>query len=197
MTHTPFNNASFLTSAATLEQLVSDLGAEIAFIGRSNSGKSSAINSITGIKSLARSSKTPGRTQTINFFAVGEDKRFVDLPGYGYAKVPLQIRQRWQNTTEQYLQTRHSLKGLVLIMDIRHPLKDSDRQIIHWSTYCKVPLLILLTKSDKLSHGASVAALHHVEQALKQYENISIQLFSSLDKTGVKEAWSALDDWLR
>ncbi|MDF3054357.1 MAG: yihA [Gammaproteobacteria bacterium] len=196
MPKSPFDHASFITSAPALEFLPPDTGSEIAFIGRSNSGKSSAINSITCIKNLARSSKTPGRTQAINFFAVGENARFVDLPGYGYAKVPLKIRERWQDTTEQYLQTRQSLKGLVLIMDIRHPLKESDLKIIQWATYCELPLHILLSKSDKLSHGGAVAALHHVEKELANYKQISIQPFSSLDKTGIEETWSVLGGWL-
>jgi GTP-binding protein len=197
MSNSPFNHASFLLSATALEHLPTDTGSEIAFIGRSNSGKSSAINRITGIKGLARSSKTPGRTQTINFFSVTDKARFVDLPGYGYAKVPLKIRERWQDTTEQYLQTRQSLKGLVLIMDIRHPMKESDLQIIHWATHCEVPLHILLSKSDKLSHGASITALHYVEKELKEYKNITIQPFSSLDKTGTKETWEVLESWLK
>lgn len=196
MLTSPFNHASFITSAPALEHLPPDIGGEIAFIGRSNSGKSSAINSITGIKSLARSSKTPGRTQTINFISVGEDARFVDLPGYGYAKVPLKIRERWQDVTEQYLQTRQSLKGLVLIMDIRHPLKESDLRIIHWATHCGVPLHILLSKSDKLSHGAAMTVLHQVEKELADDQQVTIQRFSSLDRTGIEETWDILSGWL-
>ncbi len=197
MSTSPFNHASFIASAPALEFLPPDIGGEVAFIGRSNSGKSTAINCITGIKNLARSSKTPGRTQCINFMSVGDDRRFVDLPGYGYAKVPLKIRERWQDVTEQYLQTRQSLKGLVLIMDIRHPLKESDWKIIHWATYCGLPLHILLSKSDKLGHGAATTALHHVEKELASCQQVTIQPFSSLDKTGIKETWGILGGWLK
>jgi GTP-binding protein len=195
---TPYHNASFLLSAASLEQMPPDQGDEVAFIGRSNAGKSSAINTITGIKGLARSSKTPGRTQTINFFRLDDKRRFVDLPGYGYAKVPLQQRQHWEEGVDRYLQTRRCLKGLILIMDIRHPLKESDQQIIQWATQCNVSLHILLTKCDKLSHGAATTALRQVEQALQQSLTtpISVQLFSSLDRIGLDHIWTVLNHWL-
>jgi GTP-binding protein len=195
---TPYHNASFLLSAASLEQMPVDEGDEVAFIGRSNAGKSSAINTITGIKGLARSSKTPGRTQTINFFRLDDKRRFVDLPGYGYAKAPLQQRQHWEEAVDRYLQTRRCLKGLILIMDIRHPLKESDQQIIQWATQCNVPLHILLAKCDKLSHGAATMALRQVEQALQQSTPIpiSVQLFSSLDRIGLDHAWTVLNHWL-
>lgn len=193
----PYNQAAFLCSAASLQQLPPDEGAEIAFIGRSNAGKSSALNAITGIKGLARSSKTPGRTQTINLFSLDEYKRLVDLPGYGYAKVPLPIKQRWQSTVDQYLDSRECLKGLMLIMDVRHPLKDLDLHIIQWAVHCQLPLHVLLTKSDKLSYGAATTVLREVEATLHQSwsETISVQLFSSLDKIGLDQAWDILDRW--
>jgi len=198
-TKIPYSKAAFLISVADLKQLPPDEGAEVAFIGRSNAGKSSAINAITNIKGLARSSKTPGRTQTLNFFRLDETRCLVDLPGYGYAKAPLQLKQQWQDTVDGYLETRHCLKGLVLIMDIRHPMKESDQQIIQWASHCHVPLHILLTKADKLSYGAATAALRQVEQSLQPYLSstaITVQLFSSLDRIGLDQAWTILDHWL-
>ena len=194
---TLYHHATFLLSAAALEHLPPDTGGEVAFIGRSNSGKSSSINAITGIKGLARSSKTPGRTQTINYFRLDDHRRLVDLPGYGYAKVPLTVKQRWQQFVHRYLETRESLTGLVLIMDIRHPMKDSDLQIINWIGRCEIPLHILLTKCDKLSHGAASSVLRQVEQDLQSRPGaISVQLFSSLDRTGLDQAWATLNKWL-
>lgn len=191
-----YNKAAFLLSVASLNQLPEDLGAEVAFIGRSNAGKSSAINTITGIKNLARSSKTPGRTQTLNFFTLDDQKRLTDLPGYGYAKAPLPVKQQWQETIERYLASRSCLKGLMLIMDVRHPLKDLDQQIIQWAVHCQIPLHILLTKADKLSYGAATNALRQVEQDLTAYhDKIGLQLFSSLDKLGLEQAWAKLDEW--
>lgn len=197
MTKTLYNQAAFLLSVASPEQLPADNGAEVAFIGRSNVGKSSAINTITSIKGLARSSKTPGRTQMVNFFRLDDKTRLVDLPGYGYAKVPLPLKQRFQALINEYLQTRQSLRGLMLLMDIRHPLKDSDLRLIQWTMHCEVPLHILLTKSDKLTHGAAAAAMHQVQQQLHaQWPSISVQLFSSLDRTGLNEVYKVLDQWL-
>ena len=192
-----YNNAAFLLSAAIVDQLPQDKGYEVAFIGRSNAGKSSAINTITNIKGLARTSKTPGRTQTINLFRLDDDHRFVDLPGYGYAKVPLAVKQRWQHALNQYLQARQCLRGLVVVMDIRHPLKELDIQLIQWGSSCQVPLHILLTKSDKLNYGTAMNTLHQVQEALNQYqEMVSVQLFSSLNRTGLDEIKAKLDAWL-
>lgn len=197
MQKTNFNSATFLTSAATLEQMPADQGAEVAFIGRSNAGKSSAMNTITGLKGLARTSKTPGRTQTVNFFGLEGNKRLVDLPGYGYAKVPLTVKERWQQTLNHYLQSRQSLRGLVVVMDIRHPLKELDNQLIQWAVQSEVPLHILLTKADKLGHGAASNTLRQVQEALSIYNPIiSVQMFSSLDRTGLDQARAKLDDWL-
>lgn len=192
-----YNQATFLTSVAHLDQLPPDAGGEVAFIGRSNAGKSSAINAITGIKGLARSSKTPGRTQMINFFRLDEHRRLVDLPGYGYAKVPLQVKKRWQDNVAQYVEKRNSLQGMVLIMDIRHPLKELDQQLLHWVATCHVPVHILLTKADKLSHGAAAMVLRQVEHDLRAFPgNISVQIFSSLERAGLETAWEVLDQWL-
>lgn len=191
-----YNNATFLTSSPTLAELPADEGLEVAFIGRSNAGKSSALNTITGIKGLARTSKTPGRTQMINFFNLDTHRRLVDLPGYGYAKVPLAIKQRWQKYINEYLQTRTSLRGLILIMDIRHPLKEYDQQYIEWAVNSDVPTHILLTKSDKLSRGAAINTLLEVRKALELFPGISVQLFSSLNRAGLEEALMCLDAWL-
>lgn len=192
-----FQQTSYLKSVAELSQLVADNGAEVAFIGRSNAGKSSSLNVITGIKGLARTSRTPGRTQMINFFAVTEDKRLVDLPGYGYAKVPLSVKERWMKNVDDYLRIRKSLQGLVIVMDIRHPLKELDQQVIAWGATCGVPIHILLTKADKLKAAAQRKTLREVSDELAQYgEAISVQLFSSIDRIGLDEARAKLSQWL-
>jgi GTP-binding protein len=190
-----YNNATFLLSSPTLADLPPDEGIEVAFIGRSNAGKSSALNTLTGLKGLAKTSKMPGRTQMINFFTLDSKRRLVDLPGYGYAKVPLAIKQRWQKNTHRYLQTRRCLKGLILIMDIRHPLKEYDQQFIEWAVYSELPIHILLTKSDKLNRGGAINTLWEVRKALEHLPNITIQLFSSLNKMGLEEALLLLDSW--
>lgn len=191
-----YQQAKFLMSAAALEQLPVDRGYEVAFIGRSNAGKSSALNTLTNIKGLARVSKTPGRTQMINLFTLTDDRRLVDLPGYGYAKVPLSVKERWQKTIDGYLQTRECLKGLVLIMDIRHPLKEIDQDVIAWTVSCHIPIHILLTKADKLKAAAARKVLKEVQAELDVYGNqISLQIFSSLDHTGLDEARTKLAEW--
>lgn len=191
-----YNQATFMLSAPSMAELPADVGVEVAFIGRSNAGKSSAMNTITGIKGLARTSKTPGRTQTMNLFSLDATRRLVDLPGYGYAKVPLAIKQRWQKVLHDYLERRASLAGLVLVMDIRHPLKETDQQYIEWATLAKVPVHILLTKADKLSHGAAVSTLQQVRNALQRYgELITTQIFSSHDRTGLDDALLQLNSW--
>lgn len=149
------HKAQFLKSAAQLSQLPNDNGIEIAFAGRSNAGKSTAINVLTGIKGLAKTSKTPGRTQLINLFAIDDQRRLVDLPGYGYAAVPQAVKERWQQTLSRYLQNRQCLRGLILLMDIRHPLTEFDQHIIQWATSAKLPIYILLTKADKLARATS------------------------------------------
>lgn len=196
ITQRHYNQVEYLKSANALSQMPSDKGIEVAFIGRSNAGKSSALNAITGIKGLARTSATPGRTQMINVFTLDQDRRLIDLPGYGYAKVPKRIQQRWEEYTDQYLQTRRCLRGLVLVMDIRHPLKEMDRQVIAWTTSCGVPLLILLTKSDKLSRGTATRTLKEVREHLEVYgDQVDLQVFSSLDGRGVEEAKQCLNRW--
>jgi GTP-binding protein len=191
-----YRQAHYIISATQLSELPPDIGLEVAFAGRSNAGKSSAINTITDHKALARISKTPGRTQMINFFALDDSRTLVDLPGYGYAKVPEQMKIRWQQNLGQYLDTRQSLQGLMIMMDIRHPLKQFDIQMIRWSNQKDLDVHILLTKSDKLKHGAAMATLHSVLAEIKKLElNASAQLFSSLKKTGRDEATAKLDSW--
>jgi len=198
MNRPQYNQATFLLSAPSMAELPADMGIEVAFIGRSNAGKSSALNTITGIKGLARTSKTPGRTQTMNLFVLDEDRRLVDLPGYGYAKVPLAVKHRWQKVLHEYLERRSSLAGLVLVMDIRHPLKETDQQYIEWATLSEVPVHILLTKADKLSRGAAVSTLQQVRNALQRYGTlVTSQIFSSHDRTGLEEVLSQLDSWFQ
>lgn len=193
----PFRQVSFLTSANQLSQLPPDEGLEVAFAGRSNAGKSSALNALTDQRSLARTSKTPGRTQLINFFVLDEQRRLVDLPGYGYAKVPEAVKRHWQQVLADYLQVRHCLRGLVLLMDIRHPLKDFDRQMLDWCNHRRMPVHILLTKADKLKRGPAGNTLQQVRKTLKaDYPLATVQLFSSLDKQGVEEAREKLAEWL-
>ncbi len=190
------NQAKFLKSVATEDQLPPDKGWEVAFIGRSNAGKSSALNAITGIKGLARASKTPGRTQMINLFTLGKCRRLVDLPGYGYAKVPLTVKERWAGMVDGYLESRRCLQGLVLVMDIRHPLKEIDRQIIAWTTSCGIEIHILLTKADKLKPREARNVLKQVQEELAAYgEALTLQIFSSMEKTGVEEARAKLELW--
>jgi GTP-binding protein len=191
-----YNTAIFLLSAASTEQLPCDIGAEVGFIGRSNAGKSSAINAITGIKGLARVSKVPGRTQLINLFALDEQRRLVDLPGYGYAKVPLAVKERWQKAVNGYLQNRRCLSGLVLVMDIRHPLQELDQQLIDWANVCTVPVHILLTKADKLKKYPARTTLNQVQQAIQIYNGkVTVQLFSALTHLGLEEAKTQLNTW--
>ncbi len=186
----------FLTSAQTPQQAPPDEGYEIAFAGRSNAGKSSALNRLTSQKSLARTSKTPGRTQLLNFFAVDELRRLVDLPGYGYAKVGQQMRQNWQKNINGYLAKRESLKGIILLTDVRHPLKAFDEMMIDWATASQMPLHILLTKADKLSFGAAKAALHKAQAPLANNPFITFQLFSATSGLGTEEAWGLIGNWL-
>lgn len=181
--------AEFLMSAPKLNICVEDTGYEIAFAGRSNAGKSSAINTITDQKQLARASKRPGRTQMINFFSLGNpDQRLVDLPGYGYAAVPEEMKLLWQKELEAYLIERKSLTGLVLLMDVRHPLQHFDRMMLQWAKSRGLFVHILLTKSDKLNRGPANTVLLEVKQELKKMKlDFSIQLFSSLHKQGLEE----------
>lgn len=196
---TIYHQTTYLISAHTLAQLPADEGMEIAFAGRSNAGKSSAINAITGQRRLARTSKTPGRTQQLILFKLDETRRLVDLPGYGYAKVPLALKLQWQKTLERYLQTRHCLRGVVLMMDIRHPLTDYDQQMLVGSRSSNMPVHILLTKADKLSHGKQLAVLQQVQKNLITLElakETTLQLFSALKLIGIEAAQQRLNQWL-
>ncbi|WP_422136138.1 ribosome biogenesis GTP-binding protein YihA/YsxC [Endozoicomonas sp. ALD040] len=190
-----YRKAKFLTSAPKLKLCPPDNGREVAFAGRSNAGKSSALNTLTGSK-IARTSKTPGRTQLINYFNIEESIHLVDLPGYGYAKVPEAVKIEWQKHLDDYLTNRESLVGLVLLVDIRHSLKEFDRMMLQWSIESRMPLHILLTKSDKLKSGVAKQALNNLKRELSEYPQISIQLFSALKKTGVDQLAQRLDTWL-
>jgi GTP-binding protein len=181
-----FPAVQFLTSSWQPGQFPPDQGVEVAFAGRSNAGKSSALNAITGRKDLARTSKTPGRTQLINFFALNERQRLADLPGYGYAKVPEKMRAHWRELMERYVETRASLGGIVLVMDSRHPLTEFDSQMLEWTSAQNLPTHLLLTKADKLSRGESASTLKKVRAAVGDVA--TAQLFSAVAKTGVDEA---------
>jgi GTP-binding protein len=191
-----YQNAKFIISAAKLDGCPLDSVREVAFAGRSNAGKSSAINTLTRQGQLARASKTPGRTQLINFFMVNEGRYLVDLPGYGYAKVPLAVKDNWQVHLEHYLNRRDALAGLVLVTDIRHVFKDFDLMMIDWARQNQLPLHILLTKSDKLKRGGIQDALREAREAIKDMPHASVQEFSSLKKIGVDILASRLDGWL-
>ncbi|MCW2476803.1 YihA family ribosome biogenesis GTP-binding protein [Candidatus Symbiopectobacterium sp. NZEC151] len=195
MTHN-YNMTHFVISAPDIRHLPADSGIEVAFAGRSNAGKSSALNTLTNQKSLARTSKTPGRTQLINLFEVTDGVRLVDLPGYGYAEVPEEMKRKWQKALGEYLQKRACLQGLVVLMDIRHPLKDLDQQMIEWAVAVELPVLILLTKSDKLASGARKAQLNAVREAVLAFGgDIQVEAFSSLKKEGVDKLRQKLDLW--
>lgn len=191
-----FQNATFFISAHNLSDLPPANGIEVAFAGRSNAGKSSALNTLANHNRLAFVSKQPGRTQLINFFTLGDGKHLVDLPGYGYAKVPEAMRAHWQMVLSRYLTERNSLKGLVLVMDSRHPLTPLDRQMLDWFCHTGKPVHVLLTKSDKLSRNEANQTLMKVRKELETvWGNCSAQLFSSLKKQGVEEAEKVIGAW--
>lgn len=193
---TLLRQTQFETSAATLAQCPPEAGIEVAFAGRSNSGKSSALNTLVDHSGLARTSKTPGRTQLINFFSMNEQWKLVDLPGYGYAKVPERLKKEWQANMGEYLEKRECLAGLILVMDVRHPLKEFDVMMLDWARHYDMPVHILLSKSDKLKRGPANNALFAVKKAVKEYgDKISVQLFSSLNKSGVDQAKAVLSAW--
>ena len=195
-----FEKATFLTSAPDIKHvhMPLDLGYEIAFAGRSNAGKSSALNTITRHKNLARTSKTPGRTQLINIFALDDERRLVDLPGYGYAKVPLEMKLKWQAALGEYLQKRDCLRGLVVMMDIRHPLKDLDRNMIQWAVESDLPVLGLLTKADKLKSGARKAAVLKARKMCQEFDgDVTVHAFSSFTGIGKDTAINILSGWLQ
>jgi len=192
-----YHQAKFFQSASGINSLPPELGFEVAFAGRSNSGKSSSLNKVCQQRSLARTSKTPGRTQLINFFSLPEGRYLVDLPGYGYAKVPEKVKHKWQRFIESYLDTRWTLQGVILVMDIRHPMKDYDRMMLRWAADRQLSVHVLLNKSDKLKRGMTSRALLAVKKELKQYSMpVSVQTFSALKGEGLQELWRVLDNWL-
>ena len=191
-----YHQAKFMLSASKVSETPEDQGKEVAFAGRSNAGKSSALNTLTRQNSLARISKTPGRTQLLNFFEIDEQRKFVDLPGYGYAKVPLAVKKQWHKMMEAYLHERDALCGIMLVTDVRHPLTEFDLQMIEWCEYTKLPLHMLLTKADKLNYGAAKNTLLKVQRELQERDaEITLQLFSSLKKTGIDDVHQVLDLW--
>ncbi|MCU7938375.1 MAG: ribosome biogenesis GTP-binding protein YihA/YsxC [gamma proteobacterium symbiont of Bathyaustriella thionipta] len=191
-----YRSAEFLLSVNNWSQLPQDDAIEVAFAGRSNAGKSSAINTISDIKSLCRTSKTPGRTQMINYFSIDPERHLVDLPGYGYAKVPIKVKQHWQVLLERYLIERSSLRGVMMIMDVRRPLTEYDCLMLQWCQKADMSAHILLTKADKFKRGAAQNILLKVRRTLNtEYPGTSVQLFSALHKTGVDEAREVLDNW--
>jgi GTP-binding protein len=191
-----YRKTRFLISAADLSHTPADDGWEVAFAGRSNSGKSSAINTLCDQNNLCRTSKTPGRTQLLNFFQVEEGRRLVDLPGYGYAQVPGAVQQRWQGFMIDYLTHRSCLRGLILLMDIRHPLTDYDLNMLDWSAVRSLPVYIFLTKADKLNRGPASNQLLAVQHRLHTFPSVvGVQLFSALKHQGIDQAHGVLDGW--
>ncbi len=196
--HGAYRQACFLKGVARLSALPADVGAEVAFAGRSNAGKSSVINALTGRAALARISKTPGRTQQLNFFVLDDDQhRLVDLPGYGYANVPIAVKRRWAALVEGYLGSRRSLMGVVLLMDARRPCTDADSQLVDWCAHAGLATHVLLNKADKLSRGAAARTLAEARKRLAPLgeENV-VQLFSATRRTGIDELGARLDAWL-
>ncbi len=193
-----YYQTKFITSAPDIRYLPNDYGIEIAFIGRSNVGKSSALNALTQQKKLAYTSKKPGRTQLINLFEIADGIKLVDLPGYGYAKVLGSIKQKWQQTLSEYLQKRKCLKGLIILMDIRHSLKNMDIKIIEWSVWMNIPIFVLLTKADKISYNKQKYEVIEVRNRLKGLSNsIEVQIFSSLKNIGVDKLQLKLEEWIK
>ena len=194
------HTAKFLKSAGSLRDMPADTGWEVAFAGRSNAGKSSALNALAAHKGLARVSKTPGRTQLLNVFSIDDDRRLIDLPGYGYAKVPIGVRDQWRGMVDGFLRAREALKGLVLIIDSRHPLKDYDRQMLDYAEAIGKPCHVLLTKADKLSRNDATRTLNDVRKELgadgTPEARVSVQLFSATAKTGLDEARAVIGHWL-
>lgn len=197
MQHPLYQKAEYLKSAPDLSHCPEDIGYEVAFAGRSNAGKSSALNVITSQKSLARISKTPGRTQMINFFSCDEEHKLVDLPGYGYAKVNLKVKKAWEAGLSAYIEEREALKGLVLLMDSRMPPTEIDRVMLDWTLSMDLPVHVLLTKADKLKKGPAQANLLKLKKELAEnYPHATAQLFSSLKRQGLDTVWQKLDIWM-
>ena len=191
-----FSKAKFVTSAPDISGLGEVHGTEVAFAGRSNAGKSSALNALTRQKGLARTSKTPGRTQLINVFSVVDDCHLIDLPGYGFAKVPMAMKLKWQKALSEYLQHRDNLKGLVVLMDIRHPMKDLDQELIHWAVASELPVLVLLTKADKLKQSHRMKELKKIREASLAFcGDVEVQAFSSTKGFGLDALSKKLNHW--
>jgi len=191
-----YRQAKLLISAGNAKQFP-QTGSEVAFAGRSNAGKSSAINTLCDNKGLARTSKTPGRTRLVNFFELDETRRLVDLPGYGFAKVPIAVKNEWEKLMTQYLSEQTALNGLVVIMDIRHPMNEYDWQMLEWCQHFQLPAHVLLTKADKIKRGAQQNSLLKTRRLLKEADiDASVQTFSALKKTGLDELVAKLNDWL-
>lgn len=196
ITNNPFRVARYLMGAAKLDQLPPDEGIEVALAGRSNAGKSTALNAITDQKNLAKTSKTPGRTQLINLFVINEDSRLTDLPGYGFAKVSKDQKAQWQKTLSKYLQERQCLKALVVFMDIRHPLKETDKQMVQWAVAANIPVHVVLSKADKLKSGARKTALLTAKKRLARISDlITTQVFSATSKLGLQELIDKIASW--
>jgi GTP-binding protein len=191
--HNFYRQAKFLLSCPSLKGCPNDTGYEVIFAGRSNAGKSSAINTLTEQKKLAKVSRTPGRTQHLVFFDLGKNRRLVDLPGYGYAKVPEAIKQDWHQNMSEYFDNRKCIKAAILVMDCRHPFKPFDQMMLEWCINSKIPINILLTKSDKLKKGAASSVKLAALKAVKDSPSVNVQLFSSLKKEGVSELCKYLD----
>ncbi|MBX3708497.1 MAG: ribosome biogenesis GTP-binding protein YihA/YsxC [Gammaproteobacteria bacterium] len=191
-----YQKAYFLLSVAEVKQLPPDQGMEVAIVGRSNAGKSSVLNKITQNNNMARVSKTPGRTQMVNIFVLDDQRRMVDLPGYGYAKVPLAVKQKWQKTVDAYVHERECLRGLILVMDIRHPFKELDKQLLEYCHHRGLPVHLLLNKADKLNRSQVANVLQETKAFLTSYHNsVTFQSFSALRGMGLKELYSLLDKW--
>jgi GTP-binding protein len=191
------HKAAFRQSAEKLTQLPADSSFEVAFAGRSNAGKSSALNALTGRRRLAHVSKTPGRTRLINFFAVSSNAYLVDLPGYGYAQVPGDMKRQWARLLTGYLNERRQIRGLVVVMDVRHPMTPLDCQLLDWFAATGKPVHVLLTKADKLSRSQAAAQLRKAQMVLRKgYPDCTVQLFSSSSKLGIEDAQQIICDWL-
>jgi GTP-binding protein len=192
----PYHNVKFLLSAPSIRGCPEDTGFEVVIAGRSNAGKSSAINTLTGQKKLARVSKTPGRTQHLVYFELDSDRKIVDLPGYGFAKVPLEVKKKWHQSMEEFFQNRKAISGGVIVMDIRHPLMEFDQMMLNWMTAMNIPVHILLTKADKLSFGAAKNVALKINKTISIYQNVSVQTFSSLKNSGIEELHQKLNQFL-